>query len=75
MERQILEKAIKIRESIENIDNVFEFLKKHDRAYLELTAVFGESALYCGFRKDIQDFVLDSLRDYRSRLEDELDKL
>lgn len=76
MKPEILEKAIRLHDSIQNIDVVTEFLSKHEKAYLELKSGFSETAFSVGFSKDVQSFLLrEALREYRARLVDELDKL
>ena len=76
MKPEVLERAIKLNDSIKNIDHATDFLSKHEKVFLNLQSGFGETSAFIGFTKDVQDFFLyEALPMYRSRLVDELDKL
>lgn len=76
MTPEVLERAIKLNDSINNIDHVTEFISKHEKVFLNLRSGFGETASFLGFTKEIQEFfIYEALRMYRARLADELDKL
>lgn len=76
MKQEVLEKAIKLHESIKNIDRVTEFLSKHEKVFLELRAGLKENDPLIGFIKEIQEFLIyEALPIYRERIADELDKL
>ena len=76
MKPEVLERAIKLNDSIKNIDHATDFLSKQEKVFLNLQSGFGETAAFIGFTKDVQDFFLyEALPMYRSRLVDELDKL
>ena len=76
MTQEVLDRAIKLRESIKCIDDATDFISEQKRAFLQLQSGFGENAAYSGFTKMIQEFFLyEVLPEYRARLVDELDKL
>jgi hypothetical protein len=76
MKPEVLEKAIKLYDSINSIDRATDFTSKHERVFVELQAGFGESAKTIGFTKDVQEFLIyEALPLYRARLVEELDKL
>lgn len=76
MKPEVLERAIRLNDSIKNIDHATDFLSKQEKVFLNLQSGFGENAAFIGFTKDIQDFFLyEALPMYRERLVDELDKL
>lgn len=76
MKQEVLEKAIKLNDSIKNIDRASEFLSKHEKVFLELRAGFEENAPLIGFTKEVQEFLIyEALPMYREHIADELDKL
>ena len=76
MKPEVLERAIKLNDSIKNIDHATDFLSEQKKGFLSLQSGFGETSAFIGFTKDVQDFFLyEALPIYRSRLVDELDKL
>ena len=76
MNVEVLERAIKLNDSIKNIDHATDFLSKKEKVFLNLQSGFGETAAFIGFTKDVQDFFLyEALPMYRARLVGELDKL
>lgn len=76
MKPEILERAIKLYDSIKNIDRVTEFIATHERVFLNLQSGFGETAPSLGFTKEVQEFLIyEALPMYRTRIVDELDKL
>lgn len=76
MKREVLERAIKLNDSIKNIDRASNFLSKQEEVFLRLQSGFGETAAFIGFTKDIQDFFMyEALPMYRERLVDKLEKL
>lgn len=76
MKPEVLERAIRLNDSIKNIDHATDFLYTQEKAFLNLQSGFGENAAFIGFTKDVQDFFLyEALPMYRERLVYELDKL
>ena len=76
MKPEVLERAIRLNDSIKNIDHATDFLSKQKKVFLNLQSGFGETAAFIGFTKDVQDFFLyEAMPMYRERLVDELDKL
>ena len=76
MKPEILERAIKLNDSIKNIDHVAEFIASHEKVFLNLQSGFGETASFLGFTKEIQEFLIyEALPMYRTRIVDELDRL
>jgi hypothetical protein len=76
MKPEILERAIKLNDSIKNIDYATEFISKHEKVFLNLQSGFGETASFLGFTKEIQEFfIYEALPMYRARIANELDKL
>lgn len=76
MKPEILEKAIKLYDSIKSIDYATEFLSKHEKVFVALQSGFGESAKITGFTQEVQELLLyEALPLYRARLVEELDKL
>lgn len=76
MKQEVLEKAIKLNNSIKNIDRATEFISKYEKVFLELRFGSEENAPIIGFTKEIQEFLIyEALPMYRERIADELDKL
>lgn len=76
MKQEVLERAIKLNDSIKNIDHATEFISKHEKVFLSLQSGFGETASFLGFTKEIQEFLIyEALPMYRTRIVDELDRL
>lgn len=76
MKQEVLERAIKLNDSIKNIDDATEFISRREKVFLHLRSGFGETASFLGFTKEIQEFLIyEALPRYRERLVDELDKL
>lgn len=76
MKPEVLERAIKLNNSIKNIDRVTEFISKHEKVFVEF--IFGSegNTSIIGLTKDIQEFLIyEALPMYRERIADELDKL
>lgn len=76
MTQEVLERAIKINNSIKCIDRATEFISKHEKVFLELRAGINENPLFIGFTEEIKEFLIyEALPRYRARISDELDKL
>lgn len=76
MKPEVLEKAIKLNDSIKSIDYATDFVSKNERVFVALQSGFGESAKITGFTKEVQDFLIhEALPLYKARLVEELDKL
>lgn len=76
MRPEVLERAIKLNDSIKNIDGATEFISKHEKVFLCLQSGIGETAPFLGFTKEIQEFLIyEALPMYRARIVDELDRL
>lgn len=76
MKQEVLERAIKLNDSIKCIDHATEFISKHEKVFLNLRSGFGETAPFFGFTKEIQEFLIyEALPMYRTRIVDELDRL
>jgi hypothetical protein len=76
MKQEVLEKAIKLNDSIKSIDYATDFLSKNEKVFVALQAGFGECAKITGFTQEVQELLLyEALPLYRARLVEELDKL
>ena len=76
MKPEVLEKAIKLYDSINSIDRATDFVSKHKNVFVALQSGFGESARTTGFTKEVQEFLIyEALPLYRARIVEELDKL
>lgn len=76
MKQEVLERAIKLNDSIKSIDQAADFVSKRERVFIMIQSGFGESAPTTSFTKEVQEFLIyEALPMYRSRLVDELDKL
>lgn len=76
MTQEVLERAIKINDSIKCIDRATEFTSKHEKVFLELRAGIDGNSFFIGFTKEIKEFLIyEALPMYRARIADELDKL
>ena len=68
MKPEVLERAIRLNDSIKNIDHATDLLSKQEKVFLNIRSGFGENADFFGFTKDIQDFFLyEALPMYRER--------
>ena len=76
MKQEVLDRAIKLNDSIKCIDHATDFVSKHEKVFIMIQSGFGECVPSCGFTKEVQEFLIyEALPMYRSRLVDELDKL
>ena len=76
MKQEVLERAIKLNDSIKCIDHATEFISKHEKVFLNLQSGLGETASFLGFTKEIQEFLIyEAITMYRTRIVDELDRL
>lgn len=76
MKQDVLERAIKLYDSIKNIDCATEFISKREKVFLNLQSGFGETSSFLGFTKEIQEFLIyEALPMYKARIVDELDRL
>jgi hypothetical protein len=76
MKRKVLEKAIKLNDSINNIDRSMTFLSKYERYALEIITT---DCRVCAPRielpEEVKDVLIETMSQLRQRLIDELDKL
>ncbi len=76
MKPEVLEKAIKIYDSINSIDHATDFVSKHKNVFVALQSGHGECAKITGFTKEVQEFLIyEALPLYRAHIVEELDKL
>lgn len=75
MKPEVLEKAIKLRDSIQCIDHAIDFVSKYERVFMTIQSGFGECTPSTGFMKEVQEFLIhEALPLYKARLVEELDK-
>ena len=76
MKPEVLERAIKLNDSIKSIDQVTDFVSEHKKVFMMVQSGFGDNASFSYFTKEVQDFLIyEALPTIRGRLVDELDKL